>query len=87
MCNASFLIEQAINIAQETRRGLEFAHGRGIVHRLAVALDRSRLTTEGMMVGTLTLTPHPYSKSMACPRHCCLVTSYSPLPAYRLTQL
>ncbi len=80
MGNASFLIEQAINIAQETCRGLEFAHGRGIVHRdlkpgkvwltgdgtakigdfgLAVALDRSRLTTEGMMVGTLTLTPHP----------------------------
>jgi len=59
MGNASFLIEQAINIAQETCRGLEFAHGRGIVHRLAVVLDRSRITTEGMMVGTLTLTPHP----------------------------
>lgn len=59
MGNASFLIEQAINIAQETCRGLEFAHGRGIVHRLAVALDRSRLTTEGMIVGTITLTPHP----------------------------
>jgi hypothetical protein len=29
------------------------------VHRLAVALDRSRLTTEGMIVGTITLTPHP----------------------------
>ncbi len=26
---------------------------------LAVAIDRSRLTTEGMMVGTLTLTTHP----------------------------
>ncbi len=70
-------LEQAISIAVETCRGLEFAHSRGIVHRdlkpgnvwltsdgvakigdfgLAVALDRSRLTTEGMMVGTLTLT-------------------------------
>ena len=67
-------LEQAIRIAQETCRGLEFAHGRGIIHRdlkpangwltsdgvakigdfgLAVALDRSRLTTEGMMVGTV----------------------------------
>ena len=66
--------EQAINIARETCRGLEFAHSRGIVHRdlkpgnvwltadgvakigdfgLAVAIDRSRLTTEGMMVGTV----------------------------------
>jgi serine/threonine protein kinase len=69
-------LEQAIKIAQETCRGLEFAHSRGIVHRdlkpgnvwhietgvakigdfgLAVVLDRSRLTTEGMMVGTVTL--------------------------------
>ena len=70
-------LEQAIDIARETCRGLEFAHSRGIVHRdlkpgnvwlteggtakigdfgLAVAIDRSRLTTEGMMVGTVTLT-------------------------------
>jgi len=70
-------LEQAIGIAKETCRGLEFAHSRGIVHRdlkpgnvwltadgvakigdfgLAVAIDRSRLTSEGMMVGTLTFT-------------------------------
>ena len=69
----SLALEQALSIAKETCRGLEFAHSRGIVHRdlkpgnvwltqdgtakigdfgLAVALDRSRLTTEGMMVGT-----------------------------------
>ena len=69
-------LEQAIKIAQETCQGLEFAHGRGVVHRdlkpgnvwltndgtakigdfgLAVSLDRSRLTTEGTMVGTHSL--------------------------------
>ena len=73
-------LEQALDIARETCRGLEFAHSRGIGHRdlkpgnvwltgdgvakigdfgLAVAIDRSRLTTEGMMVRTLTLTTHP----------------------------
>ena len=71
-------LEQAVKIAQETCRGLEFAHSRGIVHRdlkpgnvwltadgvakigdfgLAVSLDRSRLTQEGMMVGTVSYMP------------------------------
>ena len=71
-------LEQAVGIAQETCRGLVFAHSKGIVHRdlkpgnvwltadgvakigdfgLAVALDRSRLTTEGMMVGTVSYMP------------------------------
>ncbi len=71
-------MEQAISIAVETCRGLEFAHSKGIVHRdlkpgnvwltadgiakigdfgLAVATDRSRLTQEGMMVGTVSYMP------------------------------
>ena len=71
-------MEQAIKISQETCRGMEFAHSRGVVHRdlkpgnvwltsdgtakigdfgLAVALDRSRLTSEGMMVGTVSYMP------------------------------
>ena len=71
-------VDQAINIAVETCRSLEFAHSRGVVHRdlkpgnvwltengtakigdfgLAVSLDRSRLTTEGMMVGTVAYMP------------------------------
>ena len=71
-------IEQAIKIAVETCLGLEFAHGKGIIHRdikpgnvwltedgramvgdfgLAVAVDRSRLTQAGMMVGTVNYMP------------------------------
>ncbi|MBI4202963.1 MAG: protein kinase, partial [Chloroflexi bacterium] len=71
-------LERALKIAIETCRGLEFAHGKEVVHRdlkpgnvwltadetakigdfgLAVALDRSRLTAEGMMVGTVAYMP------------------------------
>jgi tetratricopeptide (TPR) repeat protein len=71
-------IDQAIKIAVETCLGLEFAHGKGIIHRdikpgnvwltedgramvgdfgLAVAVDRSRLTQAGMMVGTVNYMP------------------------------
>ena len=71
-------LDQSIEIAKQTCRGLEFAHDQGIVHRdlkpgnvwltrggtakigdfgLAVSLDRSRITTEGTMVGTVSYMP------------------------------
>jgi tetratricopeptide (TPR) repeat protein/ribosomal protein L40E len=66
-------IEQAVGIAKAVCRGLEYAHGKGVIHRdikpgnvwlsgdgtikigdfgLALMVDLSRLTNEGMMVGT-----------------------------------
>ena len=71
-------LKQAIDLATQICRGLEFAHSKEIVHRdlkpgnvwltadgiarigdfgLAVAIDRSRLTQEGMMVGTVSYMP------------------------------
>ena len=71
-------LQQALKIALETAKGLEFAHTKRVVHRdlkpgnvwltqdgtakigdfgLAVAMDLSRMTTEGMMVGTVNYMP------------------------------
>ncbi len=71
-------LDRSIEIARSVCQGLEFAHGKGIIHRdikpgnvlltadgtvkvgdfgLAVAMDRSRLTQVGMMVGTVSYMP------------------------------
>jgi tetratricopeptide (TPR) repeat protein/archaellum biogenesis ATPase FlaH len=71
-------LDKAIDIAKAVCRGLEFANGKGIIHRdikpgniwlgadgtakigdfgLALAVDLSRLTQAGMMVGTVTYMP------------------------------
>ncbi len=71
-------IDEAMRISMEICRGLQHAHGRGVIHRdlkpgnvwltedgtaklgdfgLAVSLDRSRLTQEGLMVGTVAYMP------------------------------
>ena len=76
--NGRVPLADAVRIAIETCRGLEFAHSKGVIHRdlkpgnvwltadgtakigdfgLAITEERSRLTQEGMMVGTVSYMP------------------------------
>ena len=71
-------VERTLQLALDTCRGLEFLHGKGVIHRdlkpgnvwltadgvakigdygLAMSVDRTRLTLQGTMVGTVDYMP------------------------------